>query len=75
MAHDKCSKKGKNKRWYKIKSNIKGIDIFGEPIKLLYKGNDTIRSFPGGCLTGIVLLIIMLFAYGKSVRLTDDVTV
>ena len=53
----------------KIKSLLKGIDSFGEPILLSYRGKTNYKSWFGGALTIIGLGLIIIFSYEAIVSL------
>ena len=59
----------KKERFEKLRGFLKDIDIFGERIRLKYKGKPTIPSFFGGLMTVSVLILTLLFLWGKIIKL------
>jgi hypothetical protein len=45
---------------------IKSFDLYGQPITLHYQGEDTFKTCPGGFISMIILLIILLYAVLKG---------
>lgn len=43
-------------------SLIKSIDMFGQPIALTFKGEDTFKNKCGGCVS-LFIIILMLFCF------------
>jgi len=43
------------------KNLIRRQDIYGHPVTLNYKGEDTYKTCPGGCLS--IILLLFLFCY------------
>jgi len=44
---------------------IKGKDLYGQPVSLNYKGEDTYKTCPGGCLSIAVLVTLFCYAVLK----------
>ena len=58
------------KRWWRgerLGSNFKSLDIYGEQVKLTYKGNSTFKSIPGAVVSSIVLLTLISFSVHQSI--------
>ena len=54
------SKVGKN-----MGSTLKGLDIYGQPVNLNYKGEDTFKTTPGGCLSIVYFLWLLAYFFMK----------
>jgi len=51
---------------------MKEVDIFGEPIRLMFKGKPTIPSCFGGFVTIVVCLLMSAYATGKFRKVELD---
>ena len=49
----------KQSKTSRIAHKIQSLDIFGKPISLTYKDEDTFKTFAGGCLTILSLAILL----------------
>ena len=50
---------------------IKERDIYGQPISLNYKGDDTFKTVPGGLLSILLLFLIMAYTFLKGKYMVD----
>ena len=50
----------------KVEDYVKSKDNFGESIALKYDGEDTFKTCPGGCLSLIAFLIVLVYAVTKG---------
>ena len=49
----------------KVRNKFKQADIFGRPVRLTFKGQDTFKTAIGGLLTVLmVILSILYFSFG-----------
>lgn len=58
----------------RLKKFIKNQDAFGKPVKINYKGQETYKTFYGGCLTlahKIFILIVALLGLIDLVAYED----
>ena len=52
---------------------IRGLDIFGQPVSLVYKGESTFQTKCGGCVALMLTLIIgITFTYDILGWLNND---
>lgn len=50
-----------------IKQGVRSIDMFGTPVSIKYKGEETYKTFCGGAVTAVIILFIgILFLVGFS---------
>ena len=54
-----------------IGNTIRGRDIYGVPITLNYKGDDTFKTVPGGILSICLLFSVMAYAFLKGKYMVD----
>ena len=54
-----------------VTDSIKGRDIYGQPISLNYKGDDTFKTVPGGLLSMLLLFLIIAYAFLKGKYMVD----
>ena len=60
---------------YAKTSGLKGIDIFGHPIGLIYKGNSSFQTRVGGLFTMILVLLILCKLITDISRMSISYTV
>ena len=41
--------------------NIKKVDMFGMPVRLTYQGEDSFKTYTGGCLTLVFIIFATVF--------------
>lgn len=44
---------------------IKSKDIYGQPVSLNYQGEDTYKTLPGGCISILVLFVLLCYSLLK----------
>ena len=49
--------------------NVKGLDFFAYPVTLTFRGIDKHKSFTGGCVTILIVLILLLYSSTTLFRL------
>lgn len=54
-----------------VADSIKDRDIYGQPIALNYKGDDTYKTVPGGLLSMVLLFLILAYAFLKGKFMVD----
>jgi len=52
-----------------FKNAIRIFDMYGEPVKINYKGKETYQTIPGGILSISLIILMILFAGIKAKRL------
>ena len=50
---------------------VKNRDLYGAPVSLNYKGNDTFKTFPGGVLSILLLFLVAAYAFLKAKYMVD----
>ena len=68
-SKNKSSKKRGGRILKQQLDNVKGLDIFGQPILFTTGGSDKARTWPGAIATIFITLITLSFGYYKFVAL------
>ncbi len=63
---DKAFQKGCRQ---KMRSKLKGFDVYGEQISLTYQGDDTYKTVPGASVSIVVFAVILAYAAYRSLIL------
>ena len=50
---------------------VKSRDIYGHPITLNYQGDDTYKTFIGGCISLALLAFVAAYAFLKGKYMVD----
>lgn len=50
---------------------VKGRDLYGAPVSLNYKGDDTFKTCPGGMLSLLLLFLVGAYAFIKGKYMLD----
>eukprot|EP00347_Sterkiella_histriomuscorum_P003157 403365373 len=65
MSHNSIQRVSPNKKspgiLKRLQGFVKGTDQFGHPIRLTYKNNDTYKTLPGGIVTLILRIAILVY--------------
>lgn len=54
-----------------ITDTVTSKDIYGQPVVLNYKGEDTFKTFPGGLLSIFVILAIFMYTVLKTLQMVQ----
>jgi hypothetical protein len=49
--------------WDKVTTFLKGQDVFGAPVSLTFAGNETVKTFTGGCCSCIAQTFFTLYIF------------
>ena len=64
------SQKGSYKN--KMLKLVKSTDMFGIPVSLTYKNENNIKSFPGGVMTLVTRLLILIYLFNQIVNVFQN---
>ena len=56
------NRKGSNNNYFNPLRPIKQLDLFGEPVNLMHRGQKTIKSYFGAIITVAIIGVTVMYA-------------